>query len=181
MNKKITSTELALVGLFAAIIFVATFILKFEIITPTGPVMIKTSNALCILAGILLGKFYGGFASGIGSMLFDFTNPVYISGAPFTFVFFFLMAFIAGSLFEKLKIKGSLAISATIAAFSYTTLYFTKSVISTLLMGSAFTPAVMANFLKLGTSIFNAITAIILTIVFYPVFLKIFKLAGIKK
>ena len=38
-----------------------------------------------------------GLAAGIGSALYDVLDPVYITSAPFTFVFKFLMAWVAGA------------------------------------------------------------------------------------
>lgn len=174
--KKISTKDLVLVAMWASLIFVATAVIKIDLVTPTGPVMIKTSNALCLLAGILLGKTYGGFAAGIGSMFFDLTNPAYISSAPFTFVFFFAMAFVAGFISEKLKCKFSLVISCTIGAFTYTLLYITKTVVFTVLAGSQLVPAIQANLPKFATSCTNAVIAITLATIFYPFFKKIMDL-----
>ncbi len=55
-------------------------------------------NVLCLLSGMLLGPLQGGFAAGIGSMFFDLTNPAYITSAPFTFAFKFVMAWLCGKI-----------------------------------------------------------------------------------
>lgn len=178
--KNTTAKTISLVGVMAAMIYVATAFIHIPIPSPTGMTMIKTGNILCLLSGLILGKRNGGFASGLGSMFFDLTNPLYISSAPTTFINFFLMAFIAGFLFEKLgEKKFSLVISCVVGAFSYVLLYFTKSVVSTYLAGSLFVPAIVANLTKLLTSTFNATIASIFAIILYPIFVNILKKAKV--
>lgn len=174
--------QITLVGMMAAMIFVATAFISIQIPSPTGPTMLKTGNILCILAGLLLGKTHGGLASGLGSMFYDLTNPLYISSAPTTFVNFFLMSFIAGLIFEKSnKSKLWLAISCIIGAFSYVVLYFSKSVLGTVLVGSHLVPAIVANLTKLATSSFNATVASVFAIILYPIFHKILLKSNIIK
>ncbi|MFI3226757.1 MAG: ECF transporter S component [Clostridia bacterium] len=179
--KQTSVKTISLVGVMAAMIFVATAFIHIPIPSPTGMTMIKTGNILCLLAGLLLGKVNGGFAAGLGSMFYDLTNPLYISSAPTTFINFFLMAFICGLLFEKIgqKSKFGLVISCVVGAFSYVVLYFSKSVLSTCLVGSLFVPAVIANLTKLATSTFNATIATIFAIILYPIFIKILTRANI--
>lgn len=166
---------LALVGLMASLIFVATSYIHIPIPSPTGMTMIKSGNILCLLAGLTLGKVHGGLAAGLGSMLFDLTNPLYISSAPVTFVNFFLMAFVAGFIFEKTqgKFRLALPVSCVVGAFFYVLLYFSKSVLGTCMMGSALVPALIANATKLVTSSFNATIASIFATVLYPTFVMI--------
>ncbi len=169
--KKITTKDIVLVGVFAAMIFALTKFGGFSIPTPTGATMLKTANILCILSGVLLGKTHGGLAAGFGSMIFDLTDPRFISSAPFTFAFFFIMAFLAGLVYEKLN---NIALASFIGAFSYVILYFSKSVISTVLEGSLFVPALIANSSKLVTSGINAVVATIFAVVIYPALKKAF-------
>lgn len=170
---------IALIGMMSAMIFVATRYISIQIPSPTGPTMLKTGNILCILAGLLLGKTNGGLAAGIGSALFDLTNPLYVTSAPFTFTFFFLMAFIAGYIHEKFPSDKIIPVACASGAFSYVILYFSKSVISTILEGSAVYPAFIANLTKLGTSSFNAVVACVFASILFPVFVKSLKMSGI--
>lgn len=167
-----SSRNLALVGMMAALIFVATSFIHIPIPSPTGMTMIKSGNILCLLAGLCLGKIQGGLAAGIGSMMFDLMNPLYISSAPTTFLNFFLMAFVAGLIFEKTgdKFRFALPLSCVTGAFFYVTLYFSKSVLATVLMGSGLLPALIANSTKLLTSSFNATIASIFAVILYPSF-----------
>lgn len=96
--KKITLKEIALTGVMAAAVYVASALLQIPIPTPIDSTRIHMGNVLCLLSGLLLGPFYGGLAAGIGSMFFDLTNPAYIASAPFTFAFKFIMAWLCGKI-----------------------------------------------------------------------------------
>ena len=88
-----------MVALMAAMIFVVTSFVRIPIeVPPAGETMLKVANVLCLLAGMWFGGVRGGLAAGIGSMLFDLSNPKYVASAPFTLLFFFMMAFICGTI-----------------------------------------------------------------------------------
>ena len=137
--KNTKTHQIVLIGLMAAIVFVSTAFIHIPIPTPTGTTMLKTGNIFCLLAALLLGKLNGGLAAGIGSMFYDLLNPLYISSAPFTLVFFFTMAYIAGTLFELINptksAKKIVLLPCLVGTFSYVALYFTKSVIASMLLG----------------------------------------------
>ena len=91
-KKKFTIYQLAFTALMAALVFVST---QFNIKIPLGmgvTSMISFGNIFCILSALLLGPIYGGLAAGIGSFFFDLLDPVFITSAPFTLVFKFIMA-----------------------------------------------------------------------------------------
>lgn len=94
--RKMTIIEITQIGMMAGIVYAASAFLQIPIPTVIGNTRLHMGNVVCLLAGMLLGPFRGGLAAGIGSMLFDLTNPAYISSAPFTFVFKFAMAWICG-------------------------------------------------------------------------------------
>ena len=71
LNERNTSVNLALTGLMAALVLVATMFFKVEIPVGTDKTMIGFANVFCILSGLLLGPVYGGLAAGIGSCIFD--------------------------------------------------------------------------------------------------------------
>ncbi|MBQ4118651.1 MAG: ECF transporter S component, partial [Oscillospiraceae bacterium] len=96
-QKKFTVRDLAEIGVLAALVFVATYFLKIgPIPTPAGPTQFKMGNAVCLLGAMVFGKTKGGLAAGIGSAMFDLTQPAFVAGAPFTFAFFFAMAYVCG-------------------------------------------------------------------------------------
>lgn len=96
--KKFTIKNIALIGVMAAAVYVASAFLQIPIPTAIGSTRIHMGNVCCLLSGMLLGPLAGGLAAGIGSMFFDLTNPAYITSAPFTFVFKFLMAWLCGKI-----------------------------------------------------------------------------------
>ncbi|MEA5038413.1 MAG: ECF transporter S component [Clostridiaceae bacterium] len=157
--------KLVFVGVMAAMIFVATMFLRIEIPTPTGPTNLKTANILCLLAGMLFGGWLGGLSAGIGSMLFDLSNPVYAASAPFTLVFFFAMGAVSGWISHIGGRKGESwkmnALGGACGALAYWLLYIGKSVIELVLAGSAFWPAVVATAPKMITSGINAVVAVV--------------------
>ncbi len=154
-----------LTAVMAAMIFVATYFLKIPISTPAGPTMLKVSNILILLAGILFGGVYGGIAAGIGSGLYDLLDPVYISSAPLTFVRFFIMAFVCGVIANSGDSKGTSfkrnLIGTLTGALTYWLLYIGESVIKLMLEGSAFVPALTAVSPKMITSGINQVVAVV--------------------
>ena len=62
---------------------------------------IHIGNAFCVLAALLLGGVYGGLAGAIGMGIADIMDPVYITGAPKTFVLKFCIGLIVGLVAHK--------------------------------------------------------------------------------
>ena len=82
-----TLIKLAQTGLMAALCFVAFAFLKINIPLPGGDATaLHVGNAFCVLAALILGGWYGGLAGAIGMGIADVIDPVYITGAPKTFV-----------------------------------------------------------------------------------------------
>ena len=91
-NKAFNTYNLAAIGLMAAVEFVSNY---FSI--PLGDVSrIHLGNVFCVLAGLMLGPVRGGLCAGLGAFFYDLTNPLYVSGAPLTFCFKFVIGFFAG-------------------------------------------------------------------------------------
>jgi uncharacterized membrane protein len=93
--KRITVYDIVVVGLFAALVYGGQW-LRVPFPTPAGTSAISLGNIFCLLAGFMLGPLRGGLAAGLGSMLFNLTNPIFIIYWPFTLVFRFAHAFICG-------------------------------------------------------------------------------------
>ena len=53
-------------------------------------------NAFCVLGALILGGWYGGLAGAIGMSVADLMDPVYITGAPKTFVLKLCIGLITG-------------------------------------------------------------------------------------
>ena len=177
-----TIYDLAIIGVMAAIIFVATYFIKIPIQTPTGPSMIKIGNIFCLLAGMLFGGVRGGLAAGIGSMFYDLLDPLFISSAPFTLISFFAMAFVCGTISNGFSRKGEKTIyniiGAIVGALSYVVLYVLKSTIALVILGSQFAPAFISTIPKMLTSLVNAGIAVIFAIILFPMVKKALKVSG---
>lgn len=152
-------------ALMAAMIFVTTYFLKIPIATPAGQTMLKVSNILVLLGGMLFGGFYGGLAAGIGSGMYDLLDPVYITSAPLTFAKFFIMALVCGLISNSGKSKGLSmkrnAVGAVAGGVTYWLLYISESIIKLMIAGSAFTAAAAACAPKMVTSGINQVVAIV--------------------
>ncbi|MDS0525117.1 ECF transporter S component [Clostridium sp. SHJSY1] len=86
-NKNLRLIKLLQTGVLAALCFVAFTFLQIKIFLPGGDaVSLHVGNAFCVLAALLLGGWYGGLAGAIGMTISDILDPVYILGAPKTFV-----------------------------------------------------------------------------------------------
>ena len=74
--KKIRIRQITMIGIMAAAVYMASAFLQISIPTAIGTTRLHMGNVMCLLSGMLLGAVPGGLAAGIGSMLFDFSNPV---------------------------------------------------------------------------------------------------------
>ncbi len=182
-RKRNLTYDIVIVGVMAAVIFVTTSVVKIgPIPTPAGNTMIKLANAFCLMAGILFGGVRGGLAAGIGSMIYDLTDPAFVSGAPFTLVFFFMMAFVAGAVSHIGKADGKNTVLNIIGAISgavtYLVLYLGKSVIVLVLAGSDLSAAMTACATKFITSGINAVIAVVVAVPLSIVCRKALERAG---
>ena len=168
--------DIVIVGLMAAIVFIFTSFLGLRLPTPTGTVMLKTANVVCLLGGILFGGVRGGLAAGLGSALFDLTFPEYAPFAIVTFFMFFVMGSVAGWIAHWGKGKGistsRIIFAAMGGATSYYIIYVVKNIGELMISGSAFMPAVIANLSKMVVSGVNCIFAVIVASILAPVLYK---------
>ena len=126
MENKLTIKKITLIGVMAALVFVAS---QIQIRIPLGgsETRIHIGNGFCLLCGLILGPVTGGLAAGFGSALFDLFNPVYLPSAPFTFAFKFLMAFICGKIAYSHGAKAENLNKNIIVIFLFKIEYFTTS------------------------------------------------------
>ena len=66
--------RLAVLAMMTAVVFAVNFP-RIIIPLPTGETSFTLANIACVLSGMLLGPL-GGLASGLGSALYDLTNPI---------------------------------------------------------------------------------------------------------
>ena len=165
--KKISISEMTQVGIMAAAVYAASAFFQISIPTTVGSTRLHMGNVLCLLAGMLLGPLQGGLAAGIGSMFFDLTNPAYITSAPFTFVFKFVMAWLCGKIvsghggqWKRRYVLGSAA-----GAFAYVFLYLLKNYVEYTFLLELPAEAVMLTIAqKAAVSCTNAVTACLVAV-----------------
>lgn len=167
-RSRFSTFDLAVIGLMSALVFVSSMI-SINIPTVMNISRIHLGNAFCLLSGLLLGGVQGGFAAGIGSCFFDLTNPLYISSAPFTFAFKFLMAFVCGKVAHRgdsraTKLSQNILASA-LGALTYVILYLGKNFLEdTLFLRTEMATALIDVSQKAATSLTNAAIAVIISV-----------------
>lgn len=169
MKKNISIHEICLVGLMAAAVYVASAFIQIPIPTAIDNTRIHMGNVMCLLSGLLLGPVWGGMAAGIGSMFFDLTNPAYVTSAPFTFVFKFLMAWICGTIALGKDKQGITSVRSLIGGIAgngtYVVLYLTKGFIENYFFLRMPVEGVLASTIQKGiVSSANAVIAVVVAV-----------------
>ena len=113
--------KLVFSALLAALVTVATLVVKIP--SPTNG-YVNLGDCFVLLAGWLLGPWYGGAAAGIGAMLSDLLSG-YAYYAPATLLIKGLDAVAASLLYRALsKRRGSLIVSGIVGELLMTAGYF---------------------------------------------------------
>ncbi|WP_425448080.1 ECF transporter S component [Dethiothermospora halolimnae] len=95
---KMTTRDLVLNSLLIAIVFVATFMIKFHLpVSINDGGLVHMGTAALVAISIVFGKHRGAIAGGLGMFLFDVTSPFYM-WAPFTLVIRFVMGYTIGTI-----------------------------------------------------------------------------------
>ena len=103
MKTNSTVMKIAQTALFAALCYVIFTYLQIKIPMPGGDATsIHLGNAFCVLAALLLGGWYGGLAGAIGMGIADVMDPMYITGAPKTFILKLCIGLITGLVAHKI-------------------------------------------------------------------------------
>lgn len=132
-----------------------------------GTTSFHLGNIMCALAGILLGPAWGAGAAGIGSMLYDWTNPLYFSESWITLLTKALYGLVAGLAAWSGGKRGKSFprnLTATVAgAAAYAAAYLFKSFFYTgiLMHGLSADAAWLTVIAKLPATVFNAVIAIV--------------------
>ncbi len=173
-DKKVLNT--VLVGALAAMVYVVT-LFRFPLLGSK----VHFANAVCLLAGLLLGPNLGGVAAGLGSALYDLT--MYNEGIVnllITFVSKFAMAWVCGKLAGKPEEKQPVVrvvIACVCGALTYVALYMLKTGVYGAIAGNIWAPMVS----KFPASIINAGAAIVAAPVFYHAVRPALHAAGIQR
>lgn len=123
-------------------------------------------NIMCALSGILLGPWLGGLAAGMGSAIYDMTNPIYIEQCWITFLTKGAYGLAAGLMLwsgsKKLTYRKA-ALASAAGAILYAVLYLAKGYFydGMLIKGLTASAAWIGVLGKLPATIFNGVVAII--------------------
>ena len=184
-TKKFSTLKLAIIGLMAAMVFVATNF-RIDIPTPLGKTMLHFGNVMCLLSGLLFGPITGGLAAGFGSAMFDLFDPTFAPEAWITFLMKFAMAFIAGVIAhgngKKGENKAYNIVAAISGAVSYVLLYISKTfIMNYFIIGDKFEAVLAVTITKGTVSFVNAIIAVIASVILVLAIRPALKSAGIFK
>ena len=171
--------KLAETALLAALCYVSFTFLQIKIPVPGGDATsLHIGNTFCVLGALLLGGWYGGLAGAIGMTIADLMDPVYITGAPKTFVLKLCIGLITGLVAHKLakinetndkKYVFKWSLLASIAGLAFNVVadpvvgYFYKQYI----LGQPQEVASILAKLSAGATFVNAIVSTILVVILY--------------
>lgn len=94
-NRRMSAVSLAVLGMMTALVFVSNYLRIILPIAIGGKTSFTLANIMCCLSGLLLGPA-GGLASGLGSALYDLTNPLFAAECWITFLTKGIMGLAAG-------------------------------------------------------------------------------------
>ena len=165
MNQKISTKRIAMAGLLAALTAVGSGLRIVIPVSIGGNSAFHLGNIFCALSGILLGPGLGGIAAGLGSAIYDVTNPIYISECWLTFLMKGAYAVAVGMTFRHLHVGEYLRdlISTAAGAVTYAVLYLLKSFLKAMIVsGVTAQAALIAVGTKLPATVFNMAVAILI-------------------
>jgi uncharacterized membrane protein len=165
LKQKLSTKRIAMAGLMAALTAVGSGIRVVIPVSIGGNTAFHLGNIFCALSGILLGPWLGGAAAGLGSFLFDMSNPMYAAEAWLTFLMKGAYGLSAGLVIRAFRKDWGYwkAILATASgAFIYAIVYLGKNYLETMIVqGVVAAGAWVAVTTRLPATIFNAAVAMI--------------------
>lgn len=177
-QKKISTYDIVAVGMMAAFVFIACRFFGFKIPTPGGSTTVKLGNGICVLCGLLLGGWRGGLAAAIGTAFYDLSDPEFAPDAWITFIRYFVMAGLAGTIAHwggaRGRRVGRNVAAAIVGAYSYSAMYIGSKIAGSMLLGSAFVPAVAANVTRIVASLTNATVGVAVALALAPALQRAF-------
>ena len=166
-KQKISTRKIVFVALMAALTVAGSALRITLPIDIAGTTSFHLGNIMCALSGLLLGPWLGGLASGLGSAIYDMTNPLYISECWITFLTNGAYGLATGLVVWKAKEKwssGKATLATVAGAVTYAVLYLAKSYFYNGLLLKGLTPAAALTTIvaKVPATTFNAVIAIVI-------------------
>ncbi len=164
-NRTISTKKIVLAALMAALTVAGSALRITLPVNIGGTTSFHLGNILCALSGILLGPWLGGLAAGLGSALYDMTNPAFVSEAGITFLTKFVYGFLPGLvmlLWKKNWGVWKAAGASASGAVAYALLYLCKTYLTVrIAQGVPHSGALVAVIGKVPATVFNAAVAIL--------------------
>ena len=171
--------DIVLMGVMAAMVYVVT-LFRFPLLGSK----VHFANAVCLLAGMLLGPVPGGLAAGLGSALYDAFAGYDLINVLITFVSKFAMAWVCAKVLQLLKAHkpriDKTLLAAVCGALTYVLLYMLKTyVYQRFVYGYPLDAVGAAMVSKLIPSLINAGAAIVAAPIFFHAVLPALKAGGL--
>ena len=181
-KSKVQLIRIVFGAVLAAMVFVVTMF-RFPLLGSK----VHFANAVCLLSGLLLGPVWGGFAAGLGSMLYDlFLYNEGIINLLITFVSKFAMAWVCGKVMDA-SAKGRhrfdhTFLASVAGALTYVALYMLKTyVYNRFVYGFPLQTVGATVVSKLIPSLINAVAAIVAAPIFFHAVLPALRAGGVLK
>ena len=165
--------KLCVAAMMTALVFAGNYARIVLPISVGGVTAFTLANIMCALSGLLLGPWWGFAAAGLGSALYDLTNPVYAAEAPLTFFYKGVYGLVAGFVMHYIFIKVlkrerdsylPMLVSALCAALAFLAVYSAKVYFYNGMLVQGFTEPLQCWALivaKLPATLFNGALAVI--------------------
>lgn len=167
MKEKFTTRKIVTVALLTALTAVGSALRITMPLSIAGTTSFHLGNIFCALSGLLVGPWFGGLAAGLGSAIYDMTNPIYISECWLTFLMKGALGLVAGLVAwsaKEHKWNYGFALAGSAAgACTYALLYLLKSfIVAFFVNGNPVDAAWLVVLGKIPATIFNAVVAIVI-------------------
>ena len=165
-KQKISTKRIAMAALMAALTIVGSAIRITMPIDIAGTTSFHLGNIMCALSGILLGRWLGCLAAGLGSFLYDMTNPLYVSEAWISFLTKGAYGLFPGLVMLLWKGNWNLikaGIAAASGALAYAAMYLAKTYYWSGMFKQGLTAeaAMLTVISKIPATTVNAVVAIV--------------------
>lgn len=165
MNRSINTRKMVFTALMAALTAVSSGMRVQLPLAIGSTTSFHLGNIFCALSGLLLGPWLGGLAAGLGSAIYDMTNPIFISEAWLTFLMKGIYGLLPGLVIHYSKKDWGYAkalVGTSAGAVAYALLYLFKSYYKGVFIKGWAPGAALVDVVgKLPATVFNAAVAMI--------------------
>ena len=169
-KNKISTADIVLMALFATLTVIATSFIRIPLPAAIGAPFIHFGNTVVLLSILLLGFKKGSLAGGVGFAIFDILNG-FAPEAPYFLVESFVVgaaATLALTVFKKNPTKiYQVTFVAVMASLAKIIMSYAKLVVTLMIAGSSFQPALVAAATSMPATLINTVSTIIATSLLY--------------